>query len=109
MEINEIIKNIDYANLAAILQKLGNMQELEENTKRSALEQTKPKKHWFKRSLSSKCLQEMSVPMFTSTKLRTLQLDLDPESQAPMEKEEEEKPASEKVETLEIGTQVNCI
>lgn len=49
------------------------------------------------------------MPMFTSTKLRTLQLDLDPESQAPMEKAEEEKPASEKVETLEIGTQVNCI
>ena len=71
--------------------------------------QPEPKKHWLKRSSSSKCLQEVSMPMFTSTKLRTLQLDLDPESQAPMEKAEEEKPASEKVETLEIGTQVNCI
>ena len=109
MEINDIIKNIDYANLAVTLQKLGNIQELKENTKRSELEQAEPKKHYLKRSLSSKCLQEMPAPTFTSTKLRTLQLDLDPESQAPMEKEEEEKPASEKVETLEIGTQVNCI
>ena len=109
MEINEIIKNIDHADLATTLQKLGNIQELKENTKRSELERVEPKKHQLKRSLSSKCLEEISAPMFTSTKLRTLQLDLDPESQTPMKKEEEEKPASEKVETLEIGTQVNCI
>jgi len=52
-------------------------------------------------------LQEPAAK-FTATR-STIYLDLDPDTKAPIKKQEQEKPPSDKAETLDMGTQVNCI
>jgi hypothetical protein len=86
---------------------LENVNLVEQGPERIQEEPRRKPKVKLKKSSSSQRLQKPAAK-FTAT-CSTIYLDLDPNAEAPIKKQDQEKPPSDKVETLDMGTQVNCI